>query len=158
MLQSVYQILSIGMKYWFLMLAIFIVSLLISVSKKEYREKKVLLGEIGQYIGYIEFIRGVNGKALNTRIGIADENTIGRSKNADIIIRDSSVQKNHVFIYRDGSRVIMEPLVIGRTRINGRRADNPYEIHTGDILDIGRVSVRVFIRPEVEAVYDEIQE
>ena len=151
MLGSIYKIMAAGMRFWFLFLAILIVILLIAVSRKEYRERKAVLGEIGQYIGYLEIVGGLP-EAQGTRIGIASENTIGSGRGADIVIRHPSVQRVHAMIYMKDRALILSPLTKGVTQINGRRANNAYEVHTGDVITFGDVSAKVFIRPELERI------
>lgn len=149
MLYSVYKVLAAGMKYWFLFLAVIIVALLISVSRREYRERQAVLGEIGQYVGYLEIIGGL-AEAEGVRIGIARDNTIGSGRSADIVIRHPSVQRSHALLYMQGRELMLSPLTKGVTKINGRRANNAYAVHTGDMISFGKVDTRVFIRPELE--------
>jgi len=149
MLASIYTVLAAGMKYWFLLLAALMVWLLISSSTKEYRERKAVLGEIGEYIGYLEILRGLP-EAKGARIGITRDNTIGSGRNADIEIRHPAVQKSHAMIYLKGKKLILSPLTKGVTRINGRRADNAYAVRSGDVITLGAVEVKVYIRPELE--------
>lgn len=149
MLYSIYKVLAAGMKYWFLCLAVLIVMLLISVSKKEYRERRAVLGEIGQYVGYLEIVGGLP-EAQGMRIGVARDNTIGSGRSADIVIRHSSVQRAHALLYMQNGKLILSPLAKGITQINGRQANQAYAVHTGDVISFGRVETRVFIRPELE--------
>ena len=72
MLNSLYRVLSVGLKYWFLLLAAVLAGILVVASRREYRERKALLGRIGQYVGYLEILRGLP-QAQGVRIGIARE-------------------------------------------------------------------------------------
>lgn len=69
-----------------LLLAAVLAGILVVASRREYRERKALLGRIGQYVGYLEILRGLP-QAQGVRIGIARENTVGSGKGADIILR-----------------------------------------------------------------------
>ena len=59
MLNSLYRVLSVGLKYWFLLLVAVLAGILVVASRREYRERKALLGRIGQYVGYLEILRGL---------------------------------------------------------------------------------------------------
>ena len=102
MINSIYQILAIGLKYWFILVAIIMLWLIISTSRREYRERRSLLGQLGNYIGYLEIVGGLQGEK-GTRIGISRENTIGSGKTVDIVIRDRSVEREHAFLYLKGN-------------------------------------------------------
>ena len=73
MINSIYQILAIGLKYWFILVAIIMLWLIISTSRREYRERRSLLGQLGNYIGYLQIVGGLQGEK-GTRIGISREN------------------------------------------------------------------------------------
>ncbi len=149
MLNSLYRVLSVGLKYWFLLLAAVLAGILVVASRREYRERKALLGRIGQYVGYLEILRGLP-QAQGVRIGIARENTVGSGKGADIILRHPSVQRAHALLYMQNGELVLSPLSRGVTKINGRHANNAYTVHTGDHIAFGEVEVRVFVRPELE--------
>ncbi|MBR0438451.1 MAG: FHA domain-containing protein [Clostridia bacterium] len=154
MLNSLYQVLAIGMKYWFIALAAAILWLVISISGKEYRERKTVLSEVGNYIGYLEIVGGMEEEE-GTRIGLARENTIGSGHNADIVVRDESIEKMHAHMAFDGNRLMFTPLTKKGTRINGRKAINSYPVRTGDIVQLGNVVFRIFLRPELEELYEQ---
>jgi hypothetical protein len=59
---------------------------LIFISYKEYREKKYVKGAISKFFGYLEIVGGPED-FLGDRFGIRDQNTIGSSRKADIVIR-----------------------------------------------------------------------
>ena len=47
------------------------------------------------------------------------------------------------------------PLTKKGTRINGRKAINSYPVRTGDIVQLGNVVFRIFLRPELEELYEQ---
>ena len=149
MINSIYQILAIGLKYWFILVAIIMLWLIISTSRREYRERRSLLGQLGNYIGYLEIVGGLQGEK-GTRIGISRENTIGSGKTVDIVIRDRSVEREHAFLYLKGNELILSPLIKGVTWINGRPATQAFAVSSGDLLSFGNVVTRLFLRPELE--------
>lgn len=150
MLYSIYKVLAAGMKYWFLCLAVLIVLLLY------FGLQKRICGNGGQC-----WEKSVNTlatwklwgdyrKRREPALALLRDNTIGSGRSADIVIRDASVQRAHALLYMQGGELILSPLAKGITQINGRRANQAYAVHTGDIISFGRVETRVFIRPELE--------
>ena len=99
MSSEIYQTVAFGMRYWFILIIGLMLLTLILVSRSEYRERKAVMGEVGQYIGYLEIIGGADD-VLGERIGIMKENLVGNSRSADIVIADPSVHKNHAMINR----------------------------------------------------------
>ena len=65
-LAQLYDTLSFIFRYWFLFLAAMMLLLLVLNSRAEYRERKAVMGEVGQYIGYLEIIGGA--EKAETRI------------------------------------------------------------------------------------------
>lgn len=145
MSQALYGTISIAMRYWFLLLAALTLLAIIFVSRSEYRQRRAVLDEAGQYIGYLEVLSGPP-EDLGERIGIARDNTVGSSKGADIVIRDGSVARAHALIYQKEDDVILSPLSKKSTKINGRRAVKAHKIYTGDVVSFGNVDARVFLR------------
>ena len=154
MINSIYQILVIVMKYWFILLALVILRLVIKTSTREYKERKTLLGQLGQYLGYLEIVGGLEGEK-GTRIGILRENSIGSGMTVDIVIRDRSVEREHAFLYLKDDRMILSPMITEATWINGRKVNQAYEVRSGDILTFGNVVTRLFLRPELEESHEE---
>ncbi len=145
MFSTLYDMISYAMRYWFLLLTGIMLFAIIFVSRAEYRQRKSVLGEVSQYIGYLEIVSGVP-EEKGVRIGIARDNTVGSGKSADIIIQDDSVDKAQALLYKKGNKVILSPLSKSNTKINGRRAVKAHRIFTGDILSFGNVDTRVFLR------------
>ncbi|MBQ9942155.1 MAG: FHA domain-containing protein [Christensenellaceae bacterium] len=156
---AVYETVAYIMRYWFIAVIGLMLLTLILVSRREYRERKAVMGEVGQYIGYLEVIGGADD-VLGERVGIMKENRLGSSQSCDIVISDPSVRKNHAVIYKKDDQVILVPTEAGSTRINGRRATRPHAIITGDVVQFGDISARVYVKPPVsgedeEAAYDD---
>jgi hypothetical protein len=140
-----YDAVAFGMRYWFLLLIALMLFTLIGISVSEYRQRKSVMGIVGQYIGYIE-VTGGDEESIGMRIGLTAENLIGSGKRADIVIDDPLVAKIHAQItYRDG-RLYMKPLGGNRAKINGRLATREHEIVTEDILTFGSISCVVYLR------------
>lgn len=152
---QLYDTLAFVFRYWFLFIAAMMLLLLVLNSRAEYRERKAVMGEVGQYIGYLEIVGGAE-ESYGLRIGLTVENIVGSGKNADIIIDDKSVQKSHAMIARKGKGVVLEPLSNkAETRINGRRAVRGHRISTGDVVSFGHIDAKVYLKPQKGAEHDD---
>ena len=142
---DVYEAVAFGMRYWFLFVIGVMLITLIAVSVSDIRQRKNVMGEVGQYIGYLEIIGGADD-VLGERIGIMKENSLGNSRMADICISHPSVKKNHALLYLKDGHLILTPLDNSATQINGRRATRPHEVVTGDTVRFGDIEAYVYVK------------
>lgn len=69
------------------------------------------------------------------------ENSIGRSKNSDIILTDETVSRNHAVLYRrDEGWIIEDTTSKSGTRVNNKQITEPTCIHIGDCITCGLTS------------------
>ena len=144
-----YEAVAFGMRYWFILLIGLMLIAMIAVSVNEYRQRKNIIGEVTQYRGYIE-VTGGNDELIGTRIGIMDENLIGSSRNADILISHPSIEKNHAQMTMRDGKLFLTPLSGSPTKINGRVATKTHRIFTGDTVTLGDIDFYVFIKEKDE--------
>ena len=149
MTKEIFETASIGMRYWFILVIGFMLFALIYVSVAEFRQRKNVMGEVGKYIGYLEIVGGADD-VLGRRIGIMEENMVGSSIHADIVIHKPGIKKNHAMLYRKDGRLMLMPMAKGATKINHRRAERVHEVYTGDILSFGDVDCRLFLKEKDE--------
>jgi hypothetical protein len=74
--------------------------------------------------------------------------TIGRSRDCDIVLEDSSVSRRHAELRPGGQGWTIEDL--GSTngvRINGNTVDGPQEVRTGDRIEVGSTEMLFEIAP-----------
>lgn len=147
---AVFNTISLGMRYWFLIISGIMLLMIVVISKREYKERQAALGEIRYYIGYLEILGGMPKEDVGVRIGITADNTVGSGRSSDIVIVSPSVERSHALIYRQGNKVMISPLSRGETKINGRRAVKNHQIKSGDVIEFGKVGLRVFLREEVD--------
>ncbi|WDU83557.1 FHA domain-containing protein [Caloramator sp. Dgby_cultured_2] len=70
--------------------------------------------------------------------------SIGRNFDNDLVIKDPYVSGNHAKIFVKDDRLFIEDLgSTNGTYVNGRRIDKIEQIEEGDIIDIGRISLKV---------------
>lgn len=69
------------------------------------------------------------------------ENSIGRSKNSDIILTDETVSRNHAVLYRrDEGWIIEDTTSKSGTRVNNKQISEPTCLHIGDCITFGLTS------------------
>jgi len=138
-----YDAIAYAMRYWFIFVVLGILIAMIVISVREVREKRQALTEIGRYIGYLEIVGGPE-EYWGDRFGLREQNMIGSGGLADILI--PTIAKTHAHIYRQDEDLIFEPERGRVTKINGRRATNPHILKTGDVVTLGDVDLRVYLK------------
>jgi DNA-binding winged helix-turn-helix (wHTH) protein len=72
----------------------------------------------------------------------AGENILGRDPDASVQVDHASVSRRHARISVRGSDVVLEDLASRNgTFLGGRRIDSPVELHDGDIIGLGPVTL-----------------
>lgn len=148
MAKTLFDTLSLGMRYWFIAVIALMLIALISVSVAQLRERKSVMNEIRRYIGYLEITAPAEFN-VGERVGITTENSIGSAETSDIIIHHPSVAKAHAVIAMKEDKLMLTSLGNVRTYINGRRvASHSFEIVSGDTVGFGDVTCLVYIKDE----------
>jgi hypothetical protein len=145
---AVYEAVSLGMRYWFLIAAAVVLLGVTGISIKEYRDKRFVLNVAHSSIGYLSVISGPED-IINENIQLLRENTIGKSRGVDIVLRDSSISKAHSQVYMEDGRVYVNRLGKGDVTLNGSRVASTAEVYDGDIICFGNIVTRLHIK-EVE--------
>lgn len=143
MSSAMYDAIAYAMRYWFIFVVLGILIAMIVISVREVREKRQALSEVGSYLGYLEIVGGPD-EYWGDRFGLRDQNMIGSGGLADILI--PTIAKTHGYIYRQGEDLIFEPETKRVAKINGRRATNPHALKTGDVVTLGDVELRVYLK------------
>jgi hypothetical protein len=72
--------------------------------------------------------------------------TIGRTKDADIVIKDKSISRIHARFDSDGSRITIADMGSKNgIRVNNRKVD-AFTLHTGDVVGLGNIKMK-FVDP-----------
>ena len=142
---SVYEAVAYAMRYWFVFVIFVVLVAVIYVSYKEYKQRKNVMEEIENFLGYVEVVRG-NEDIIGLRYSFTDENTIGRSQSSDIYLDDKSVYKSHALLYEKNGDIYLTPMGRAKTAVNSRKIIKSCKLKTGDIVTLGNVSLRVFIK------------
>ncbi len=68
--------------------------------------------------------------------------TVGRATENDLVLGDATVAEHHALIIRDGDKLTLRDLLVGKTWVN-ENAQRGGELKPGDVLRLGEVRVRV---------------
>lgn len=144
---AVFEAVSLAMRYWFLAAAAIVLLGVTGISIKEYREKRFVLRVAQSSIGYIHVVSGPED-IFNVNIQLMHENTIGKARNVDIMMRDPSIQKAHSQVYSADGGVYVNRLGKGEVTVNGESVTSPVKVGTGDIICFGNVVTRLHLKEE----------
>jgi hypothetical protein len=147
MIMAVYEAAALAMRYWFLIAAAIVLLGVTGISIKEYREKRFVLSIAQSSIGYLNVVSGPED-IIDENIQLMRENTIGRSRGVDIVLRDPSIIKAHSQIYKAGSGIFVNRLGRGEVTVNGEDIVSSVRINSGDVICFGSIVTRFFIKGE----------
>ena len=148
-----YEAFALSMRYWFLIVIFIILIGSVGISIREYRQKHYVLGLARLSIGYLRVLSGPE-EILGENLQLMQQNTIGRSRRADIMLRDRSVDKAHCLIYKDETgEVLISRITQDDITINGVQLEDNALVFTGDVICIGNVVTELNIKYEDEQWY-----
>ncbi len=155
-MNGVYEAAALTLRFWFLIAAGIVLLGVTSISIKEYRDKRYVLGVAHSSIGYLTIVSGPED-IMGSNIQLMDKNTIGRSRRVDIQLLDRSVDRAHsqVYLAEDGY-VYVNCVGRGDVTVNGQLINEACPIYEGDIVCFGNVVARVHLKDsEVDLKEDE---
>lgn len=144
---AVYEAVALAMRYWFLVAAAIVLLSVTGISIKEYREKRMVLSVAQSSIGYLHVISGPED-IFNSNLQLMRENTIGKARNVDVIMRDPSILKAHSQVYFEDGDVYVNRLGKGEVTVNGETVASPVKVATGDIICFGSIVTRLHLKEE----------
>jgi hypothetical protein len=144
----IFEAVSLGMRYWFVIVIVIVLIGCIAISIKEYRQKRYVLGVAQNSIGYLSILSGPDD-ILGQNVQLMEQNTIGRSHRADIVVVERSVDKAHSQIYLDeNGDVCINRLGEGEVTINGAALEDAGLLYDDDIVCFGNVVTQVHLKED----------
>jgi hypothetical protein len=145
-MNSVYEAAALTLRFWFLIAAGIVLLGVTSISIKEYRDKRYVLGVAHSSIGYMTILSGPED-IMGSNISLMNRNTVGRSRRVDIVLNDRSVDKAHSQIYQieDGT-VYVNCLGRGDVTVNGQLVNDASPVYEGDVVCFGNVVARMHLK------------
>ena len=145
-MDGVYEAAALALRFWFMVAAALVLLGVISISVKEYRDKRYVLGVAHSSIGYMTILSGPDD-VMGSNISLMNRNTIGRSRRVDIVFNDRSVDKAHSQIYQaEDGMVYVNCLGRGDVTVNGQLVDDVCPIYDGDVVCFGNVVARIHLK------------
>ena len=147
-MDGVYEAAALALRFWFLIAAAIVLLGVTSISIKEYRDKRYVLGVAHSSIGYMAIMSGPED-IMGQNLQLKDKNTIGRSRQVDIVLNDRSVEKAHSQLYvADDGGVYVNRLGRGEVVVNGRSVRDSLPLADGDIVCFGNIVTRVHLKED----------
>jgi len=145
-MDGVYEAAALTLRFWFMIAAAIVLLGVTSISIKEYRDKRYVLGVAHSSIGYMTVLSGPED-VMGSNISLMDRNTVGRSRRVDIVFNDRSVDKAHSQIYQaeDGT-VYVNCLGRGDVTVNGQLINDASPVYEGDVICFGNVVARMHLK------------
>lgn len=173
MSETIFDLLALGMRYWFAALAVYILfRVIVSVWREFSRERDESRQASGSYaMGLLEVVAPAdNKKVFGMRFPLRQENKIGRSSSCDIRLKDRSVAPVQALISQRGRRVFLSDYGSRKgVRLNGQRINEDVALLDGDEIRLSNVVLllhieggtrreRTPIAPEDEIAYDRVSD
>lgn len=163
--EDVYELLSLGMRYWFVLLGVLIVWRSFSWLRKDRRAKHRRLRQLPDagMIGEMVVIVGSDELPEGTVISVPREGVLGYLRTCDIVVPVSGVAPHHLdFSFRDGKGLMVRPWRRCACQVDAEELTHrhrAYPMHHGSKLFVGDavLRLRVFagIKTARHAVYEE---
>jgi diguanylate cyclase (GGDEF)-like protein len=95
-----------------------------------------------------------SGKEIGKRYPLeSSEVTLGRGINAEIVIDEQSVSRQHAQITMEDDRVILQDLNSSNgTFVNDKRITAPCDLHDQDVLRLGTILIKYFAQDNIDSI------
>ncbi|MBC7088331.1 MAG: FHA domain-containing protein [Tissierellales bacterium] len=134
-----FNILSILAKYIFVFIIYMFIFLIIRMIYLDINQLSIEKNLNGAYLKLLNRLDDLQYK-LKDSYSIADEITLGRSNDNDIVIKSPYVSKHHFKIVKDEREFYIEDLNSSNgTYINGERIYDARKLKKGDIIKVGEL-------------------
>lgn len=82
----------------------------------------------------------IHSAAVGTRYLLdEEETTAGRDRHSDIFLDDATVSRHHAIFKKEADHyTLIDAGSLNGTYVNQKRIENPIDLHTGDVIMIGR--------------------
>ena len=156
MYENAYDIVAVGMRYFFLILILYILLRLVQHSVKEFKTVQQIKQKVRSVSpGYLEVVSPE--ELSGTKYPLKRENTIGRAKRCDISVQLNTLAPVHAFLFekKDGLYLADYGSSIG-VLLNGERIIKKKDelLYTGDTLEMGELVMVLHLAGEEEEEAD----
>ncbi|MBQ8654090.1 MAG: hypothetical protein IJ507_04055 [Clostridia bacterium] len=159
MSEDIYEVLSLGMRYWFMLLGLLIVWRAFGWLRRDRREKHRRLRQLPDagMIGELVVIVGSDELSEGTAIPVPREGVLGFLRTCDVVVPVPGVAAHHLdFTFRDGKGLLLRPwrgctCQVDADELTHRSKPAQFPMHHGSRLFVGDavLRLRVFAGLEV---------
>ena len=138
MSEGTYQVVATVMKYWFILLILFILYRTIREIVAEYKDmKRTQKDSYFATVGYLEVEDSTDKRLIGTLYPIRRDCYIGKGSFCDVRIKISELAKTECFLYKKGGKTFIKN--IGSKYgiyVNGEELETEMEIKDGSIISL----------------------
>lgn len=159
--ENVYEILSLGMRYWFVFLGLLIVWRSFRWLRKDRKARHRRLRQLPDagMIGEMVVLQGSDELPEGTCIPVPRSGVLGFLRSCDIIVPVSGVAKQHLdFVFQDGKGLLVFPLrgvtcCVNDVELDHRSKTKRHPLGHGSILQVGDAVLRLRLFAGLDAEY-----
>ena len=149
--EDVYEVLSLGMRYWFVLLGVLIVWRAFGWLRKDRREKHRRLRQLPDagMIGELVVLVGSDELPEGTVIPVPREGVLGFLRTCDVVVPVPGVQDHHLdFSFRNGQGLLVHPwrgctCQVDADEMDHRSKPKQHPMHHGSRLFVGDAVLRL---------------
>jgi len=151
MQENLYEILSLGARYWFAFLGLMIVWRAFKWLRKDRRAKHRRLKQLPDagMIGEMVVLSGSDELPEGMAVPVPREGTLGFLRTCDMVIPVEGVCRQHIdFTFQDGKGLLLFPLrgcecIMDGTPLTHRTKSKKHPMHHGSRLQVGEAVLRL---------------
>lgn len=134
-----FKIMSVAFKYIFIVIIYLFIYSIVRLIYLDIRGLSFLSDDTSSYLKLLTDKESLNFLIKDYYI-LSRNLTMGRSLNNDVVIENPYISKNHLEIYKEGSKYTLRDLNSANgTFINGKKLLGETELKDGDIINIGNI-------------------
>lgn len=159
--ENIYEIVSLGMRYWFAFLGLLIVWRAFSWLRKDRRAKHRRLKHLPDagMIGEMVVLQGSDELPEGTVIPVPRAGVLGFVRTCDVVVPVDGVAARHVdFVFQDGKGLLLFPLrkqrcIVDDTELTHRSKTKKYPMCHGSHLQVGDAVLRLRLFAGLDTEY-----
>jgi len=144
--KEAFDILADVMRFWFIILILYILYMVVRNSFSEYSlTRQNFKGQLS-FANWLVLVDCPDKSLIGNMVGLRNENNIGNKKSNDIILPYEGVSKQHCVIYNKGGKFKIDDLKSRYgTFVNDERIDKKQVLKNGDTITCGAIKMKYVI-------------
>ena len=144
--KGAFDILSDVMRFWFIILILYILFMVVRNSFSEYSLTQQNLKGRLSFANWLVLVDCPDKSIIGNMVGLRNENHVGNKKTNDIILPYQGVSKQHCVIYNKGGHFKIDDLKSRYgTFVNDERINKKQLLQSGDIITCGSIKMKYII-------------